>query len=189
MKATESNLSQAVEKGVLTEYEESLIKRIDIQGKGVTQVAGEDGKTKSTVSLQHTTAVKKMGGFVQEEAKLEAGGELAAQVFKLLDAGKTQSYIVTKLRAYPEEVQRLSKLWAKMRERDLNDSGVPGLVASLSSRISKIEAKVEAGGEGDDDALITNLDMKDYVDVLFDVFNGLDERVKKLERDSDDERA
>ena len=178
MKFTESDVVRTLDKGILTEYEASLIRRIDLQGKGVTQVAGEDNKSKGTVSLQHTTAVRKLGAFCEEERKAQAGGDLAAEVFKMLDDGKPLTSVVTKLRADPEEVQRLARLWAKMKSEDLNNPGMPGLLAKQSSRISKLEAMLEAGEDAEDDGLVTYSGLNEYASAyLGDLF----ERVAKLE--------
>lgn len=183
MKFTESDVVGALDKGILTEYEASLIRRIDLQGKSVTQTAGEDDKSKGTVSLQHTTAVKKLGAFCEEERKVQAGGDLAAEVFKLLDAGKSLSAIVTKSRADPEEVQRLYKLWVKMKSEDLNDPGTPGLLAKQSSRISKLEAMLEAGEDAEDDGLVTYSGLGEYLGGYFgEGLGDLGERVAKLEK-------
>ena len=89
MKLTESDAVRAPDKGILVEYEASLIRRVDLQGKGVIQAAGEDNKSKGTVGLQHTTASRKLTAFFEEERKVQAGGELAAEVFRLPDAGKS----------------------------------------------------------------------------------------------------
>jgi hypothetical protein len=107
---SESNLAEVIENGTLTEYEAKLIRKIDIDGKGVTEVAGEEGKSKSTISLQHSAALKKIRASIESEKKNAATGELAADVFRLLDQQKPQSHVVTKLRVDPEEVRRLANL-------------------------------------------------------------------------------
>jgi hypothetical protein len=183
VKFTESDVARALDKGILTEYEASLIRRIDLAGKGVTQTADEDGKSKGTVSLQHSTAARKLSAYFEEERKAQAGGDLAADVFKMLDDGKPLTSVVTKLRADPEEVQRLAKMWAKMKSEDLNDPGMPGLLAKQSSRISKLEAMLEAGEDAEDDGLVTYSGLGEYLDAYFGAGLGdLSERVAKLEK-------
>ena len=117
---SKSNLAEVIENGTLTEYEAKLIRKIDIDGKGVTEVAGEEGKSKSTISLQHSAALKKIRASIESERKNAATGELAAEVFRLLDQQKPQSHIVTKLRVDPEDVRHLAKLWMTMRSEDMN---------------------------------------------------------------------
>lgn len=167
---TEAELERALQEGVITEHEADLLRRIDIGDSTVTDVAAEDGKTKGTISAQHTAALKKLVSFRKTEQKDAMSGERAADVFKLLDKGVTQTEIVSKLKLDPEEVQRLYKSWTRMKGEDLNQPSVPATVADHGSRLAALEAKVTAGESGEDAGFVDYGSLGEYLDgYLYDL--------------------
>lgn len=71
-----------------------------------------------------------------EERASTPQGELASQVFQLLEKGKTLAQIVIKLRFDPEVVKDLYGKWVGLNQTDVNQPNLDKLDRKLASHIS-----------------------------------------------------
>jgi len=63
-------------------------------------------------------------------------GEIASQVFKLLEKGRTLSQIVIKLRLPPEVVKNLYNKWVELNQIDVNQPNLEKLDQKLESHVT-----------------------------------------------------
>jgi hypothetical protein len=109
----------------LGEQEAELIRRIDIENQGVTAYAASVGQAKSSISVAHKNAIKKLEEFKRSDQEKHEKGNLAASVFELLDKGKSLTDVVKLTRTDPDLAQEIFLKWKKMKEIDINAPSVP----------------------------------------------------------------
>jgi hypothetical protein len=63
-------------------------------------------------------------------------GEVAADVFRLLDHGKSLTSIVIELGLPPEVVERSAQAWMRLKQQDLSAPSVPATVARLVQAVN-----------------------------------------------------
>jgi len=111
-----------VERSSLTDYQKKLIIIIDIEKKGVVEVAKILGKSKGTVSSQHKTALQAITKWVEgmdETAKREsAESNESAMVIKLLEQDVRLPQISVQTHLSPEKVELYTDKWVKLKEKD-----------------------------------------------------------------------
>lgn len=98
----------------LSDYEKDLIKRIDVNHETQASVARFYEKSKSTISLQHRKALKKLTAWSEKTAKQVKTSEedFDKQVFKLFNKGLHPNKVIEKV----GNAKEVFRLWKKYRE-------------------------------------------------------------------------
>jgi DNA repair ATPase RecN len=140
---TKHILEQAIESGAISEQEAELIRHIDIDNEGVTAYAASVGQAKSSISVAHRNAIKKLEEFKRSDQEKHEKGNLAASVFELLDKGKSLTDVVKQTRTDPDLVQEIFFKWKKMKEIDINAPSVPKKIRELTSKLEVLNSYIE----------------------------------------------
>lgn len=127
------------DKAGLNENERQLVSLIDSEGRTITDVAAMLGKDKSTVSIQHTAAMKKIGQVVEEQKEQLAEGAEEARVFGFLDRGERLTEIVEKSKIPSTRVEKYYSRWMKLNELDLNHPSAARRVKNLEDKMAEID--------------------------------------------------
>ncbi len=108
-----------VDKAPLTPYEKDLIKKIDIEGLPLKDVAEDLKKDDSTISLQHKKALEKYSVWsskLDEQSRHDiANGKEAAIVFGMLKKGKELPDIVIDANIPPERLKVYYEQWLDLK--------------------------------------------------------------------------
>jgi hypothetical protein len=124
-------LRKAQEAKAITSDDAELVRKADLEGKGVVAAGEELGMPKSTASTKHKKILQSLRRFNERDEANKQKGEAAPRVFGLLDKKKGLTEIVEVTGYDPEIVEKLQEDYIRLKEKDLNLPSVPKRLAEL----------------------------------------------------------